>query len=160
MLKLEPLAIGKSTESKTAVGTSRLVQKYATPGYEGRLFENTERSRVVQRGESSSYAKTRNDLDAMKVDMRKQQKRYSSVLKKEVPVIPNRLNGHANSMRNITKVENNLSGYFGYGIKDANMIYKPTSNFEVATKGKLKTNKQNRIIINDNVKYLKSQLLK
>jgi hypothetical protein len=114
----------------------------------------------VQRGESSSYAKTRNDLDAMKVDMRKQQKRYSSVLKKEVPVIPNRLNGHANSMRNITKVENNLSGYFGYGIKDANMIYKPTSNFEVATKGKLKTNKQNRIIINENVKYLKSQLLK
>ena len=85
------------------MGTSTF--KYATPGYDGPVFVKSENHRVVNQGESSSYAKTRSNLEEFKRDIKKQQVRYSSVLKKDMPVIPNRLNNHANSMRAISKFE-------------------------------------------------------
>lgn len=122
--------------SRTAHVKTRLVQssfKYATPGYPGPVFEKSERHRVVTQGESSSYAKKRENIDDFKKEINRQQKRYASVLKKDRPVIPNRLNNHAHSMRALSKMES--TGYFGYGPKDNNLIYRGMSNYESATKG-------------------------
>ena len=126
--------------SRTAHIKTRLAQsafKYATPGYEGPPFEQSGRHRIVTQGESSSYAKKRENIVDMKKEISRQQKRYASVLKKERPVIPNRLNNHAHSMRALSKMDS--TGYFGYGPKDQKELYKGMSNFESVTKGQIKS---------------------
>mmetsp|Transcript_39098 Transcript_39098/g.59630 ORF Transcript_39098/g.59630 Transcript_39098/m.59630 type:complete len:82 (+) Transcript_39098:2516-2761(+) len=69
-----------------------MVHGYPTPGYVSTSIANVGlNAKIIKQGESSSYVKTREDIQKMKLEQKQVKSLVSAIKKTDKPLVPNRL---------------------------------------------------------------------